>query len=308
MIRLGTRGSALATAQSRLVADLITRATGQPVELIIIRTEGDDITVPLDAPARPGAFVTALREALLEGRIDVAVHSFKDLPSAGPLGLVLCAVPARADARDALVSRTGVPLAELPAGSSIGTSSPRRAAALGRVRPDLRIVGIRGNVDTRLRKVREGEVDAAVLAVAGMSRLGRLPEATELLPLEVMLPAPAQGALAVEARLGDPLADALTVLDDPESRLLVSAERAVLVGVGAQCSTAVGAHAELDRGRGESQLVLDAELSNHRGVAHRRITRSLVLTADADQLLAAQHLGLRVAAELLQTGAGRQQS
>jgi hydroxymethylbilane synthase len=153
MIRLGTRGSLLARTQSGLVADALAQLTGEPVELVVIRSEGDDTSIPLDAPSRPGAFVSALRDALLAGTVDVVVHSFKDLPSAPADGLVVAAIPERAPAADVLVSRAGT-LSELPAGARVGTSSPRRAAALARFRPDLAVVAIRGNVDTRIGKVR----------------------------------------------------------------------------------------------------------------------------------------------------------
>lgn len=196
-LRLGTRGSLLARTQSQLVADSITAATGRAVELVIVRTEGDDVSIPLDAPSRPGAFAAALRDALLDDRVDLAVHSFKDLPSAPLPGLSVAAIPPRADPRDALCSRDGLSLDALPRGARVGTSSPRRVAGLLRARSDLQIVPIRGNVDTRLRKVRDGDVDAVVLAAAGLQRLGREAAVTEFIDAGIVLPAPAQGALAV---------------------------------------------------------------------------------------------------------------
>ncbi len=290
-LRLGTRRSLLARTQSQWVADAITAATGRAVELVTIRAEGDDVTIRLDAAPRPGAFVATLRDALLAGEVDLAVHSFKDLPSAPVPGLVVAAIPGREDARDALVARDGLGLAGLPEGARVGTSSPRRAAGLLRVRPDLRIVAIRGNVDTRLRKVVDGEVDAVVLAAAGLVRVGRAAEITEYLDVELLLPAPAQGALAVECRVGE-LAQQLSALDDARTRLQVTAERAVLGGVEAACTTAVGAQAAwLD----DDRLELMAELSDHRGVDHVRLARSATVVSIDD----AERLGLEVAAALL---------
>mgnify|MGYP001245928982 CR=1 FL=1 len=286
MIRIATRRSELARTQSQLVADALASLTREQCRLVPIAVEGDDVTRSLSG--HPGAFVSALREALTEGQVDIAVHSFKDLPSAPEPGLTVAAVPPRATAYDVLVASH--PLAELPAGARVGTSSPRRAAALRRVRPDLTIVGIRGNIDTRLRKVGT-EVDALVLAAAGLHRLGRLAEAIEVLDPTVMLPAPAQGALAVECRTGGPLAGVLTQLDDRPSRLAVTAERAVLRGIDAACTTAIGALAEFD---GEL-LVLTAELSDHAGIGHARLTESAAVT----EVGQAEALGLRVAASLL---------
>lgn len=290
-LRLGTRGSLLATTQSRTVADAITSATGRAVELVIIRAEGDDVRVPLHAPKRPGAFVATLRDALLADRVDLVVHSFKDLPSAPLPGAVVAAIPARSDARDALCARDSLTLAQLPEGARVGTSSPRRAAALGRLRPDLNVVPIRGNVDTRLGKVTSGEVDAAVLAGAGLLRLGRSDAVTEWLAVDAMLPAPAQGALAVECRSGS-LEAQLALIDDAATRLAVTAERAVLAGIEAACTTAVGAHAQwvsLD----ELQLV--AELSNHQHVGYARVSRQARVTNPIE----AEQLGLSMADELL---------
>lgn len=290
-LRLGTRGSALARTQSGLVAAALTAATGWPVELVVIRAEGDDVTIPLEAPPRPGAFVATLRDALLAGEVDLVVHSFKDLPSAPLAGLVVAAVPERADPRDALCAGDRVGLAGLAQGARIGTSSPRRDAGLRRVRPDLQIVPVRGNVDTRLRKVGDGQVDAVVLAAAGLQRLGRGDAITELLDPDVCVPAPAQGALAVECRVGT-LEAALASLDDQSARLAVTAERAVLAGVEAACTTAVGAYAVW---RGAAELELLAELTDHRGVGHARSRRRVRVTTSAE----AEALGLAVARELL---------
>lgn len=290
MLRLGTRGSLLARTQSTQVADRIAATLGEPVELVVIRTEGDDLTVPLESPSRPGAFAAALRDALLDGRVDIVVHSFKDLPSAPLPGAMVAAVPEREDPRDAWCS-LGLRLAGAPAGTRVGTSSPRRVAALRRVNPGLVAVPVRGNVDTRLRKLRSGEVDALVLAAAGLNRCGLGAAITEYLGADTMLPAPAQGALAVECRTGA-LAKRLADLDHAPTRLTVTAERAVLAGISATCTTAVGASAMII----DDRLVLAAEVSDHRGVAYARATRTAPVTGVA----AAEALGLAVAADLLE--------
>ncbi|MGB7963903.1 MAG: uroporphyrinogen decarboxylase [Propionicimonas sp.] len=291
MIRLGTRGSLLARTQAGMIADAVTAATGEAVELVVIRTEGDDVTVPLHAPSRPGAFVSALRDALLDDQVDVVVHSFKDLPSEPADGLVVAAIPARAIPFDVMVSRHGG-LADLPEGATVGTSSPRRAAALHRARPDLQIVPIRGNIDTRLRKAHTGEVDAVALAAAGLERVGRLTEASEVLDPGLLVPAPAQGALAVECRTQGRLAAILSALDDGPTRLAVTAERAVLRGIEATCATAIGAYAAwLD----DETLLLIADLTGHRGVDHAAVARS----APVATIEAAERLGRAVAAGLL---------
>ena len=289
-LRLGTRGSLLARTQSGSVAAALAAASGQPVELVRIRAEGDDTAIPLDAPVRPGAFVATLRDALLAGEVDLVVHSFKDLPSEPLPGLVIAAVPARGDPRDALCSRDGLGLAGLPAGGRVGTSSPRRAAGLRRIRPDLEVVPIRGNIDTRLRKVAEGTVDAAVLALAGLARLDRRHEMTEAIDPRVLVPAPAQGALAVECR-ADELTGLLGVLDDRSSRLAVTAERAVLAGVQARCTTAVGALASWRAGR----LELIAQLSGHAGIEFASASGTAAVAVVPDALA----LGRLVAERLL---------
>ncbi|MPZ26311.1 MAG: hydroxymethylbilane synthase, partial [Micromonosporaceae bacterium] len=198
-VRLGTRGSALALTQARAVADALTVATGVPVELVTVATAGDRSTAPV-AQLGVGVFVSALRDALAAKEIDVAVHSYKDLPTAPADGLGVAAVPERADPRDALVARDRLRLAELPAGARVGTGAPRRVAQLRALGRGLEPVPVRGNVDTRLRRVADGDLDALVLARAGLDRLGRGAEITETLDPAVLLPAPAQGALAVECR------------------------------------------------------------------------------------------------------------
>lgn len=291
MIRIGTRGSQLARTQTGHVADAL-RALGEEVELVIIRTEGDNLAIPLDAPPRPGAFTAALRDALLDGRVDIAVHSLKDLPSAPHPGLTLAAMPERADAREALVSAHGRTLADLPQNAVLGTSSPRRSHAVRMLRPDLQVVPIRGNVDTRIAKVRDGVVDATLLAAAGMDRIGRLGEASEVIDPLLLLPAPAQGVLGVECR--EELADVAARLDHAPSRWRATAERAVLAGIDATCTTALGCYSTLE----DRTLTLTAELWDHAGLEHVRTTRSAVL-ADGAEEASAQQLGLAVANQLL---------
>ena len=243
-LRLGTRASALATSQSQWVADHL-RDQGYAVELVLVQTVGDTNRASLSQIGGTGVFASALREALRAGEIDFAVHSLKDLPTAPEPGLVVAATPVREDPRDAVVARDGLTLRTLPAGSRLGTGSARRAAQLRLLRPDVEIHDIRGNVGTRIDLVRTGELDAVVLAVAGLSRLGRLDEATELLDLQDMLPAPGQGALAVECREDDHdlrtlLEDAL---EDAPARAAVEAERAVLARLEAGCTAPVAAWA-----------------------------------------------------------------
>ena len=245
-LRIGTRASRLARAQSQAVADRLAGATGATIELVDVTTHGDVDSSPLAAIGGEGVFVSAVRTALLSGDVDLCVHSLKDLPTAAAEGIELAAVPTREDPRDVVVGRDGLTLAELPTGSRIGTGSPRRAAQLRALGLGLDVVGVRGNVDTRLRRVADGELDAVVLARAGLARLGRLHEVTEVLDPLQMLPAPGQGALAVECRAGDPVAaDVRAALDDPASRTTTTAERAFLAAVEAGCSAPVGALAEL---------------------------------------------------------------
>jgi hydroxymethylbilane synthase len=253
-LRLGTRASELATTQSQTVADAITAATGAAVELVHITTEGDRSSQAIQQLGGTGVFVAALREALLAGDVDLAVHSYKDLPTAPAPGLILAAVPGREDPRDVLVARDGLTLGELPAGATVGTGAPRRAAQLRALGLGLDVVPIRGNVDTRLRRVAglagpcggAGDLDAVVLARAGLARLGRLDVVTETLdPLQV-LPAPAQGALAVECRTSDSRTrELLGRLEEPTTRACVVAERSVLAALEAGCSAPVAPYAEI---------------------------------------------------------------
>lgn len=248
---LGTRGSALARTQSRMVRDALAAAhPGAHVDEQVIATTGDARQdVPLAAIGGQGVFVAEIERALLDGRIDLAVHSAKDLPSALAPGLSIGAVLPRADARDVLVSRAGT-LAALPRGARVGTSSPRRACQLRAVRPDLDLVDVRGNVDTRIAKLDRGDYDAIVLAAAGVTRLGLADRITEYLPLDVLLPMVAQGAIAVEVRTDD--ADVRTLvaaLDHRDTAVAVAAERAFLGRLGAGCRAPLAAHATVDGDR-----------------------------------------------------------
>jgi hydroxymethylbilane synthase len=241
-LRIGTRRSELARRQT----DLVVAALGVPAAIVPITTEGDRSSSSLQQIGGTGVFVSALRDALVRGEIDVAVHSYKDLPTRACDGVTVAAVPSRGDARDALVARDGLTLAELPAGARVGTGSPRRAAQLRALGLGLDVVPLRGNVDTRVRRVLDGELDAVVLALAGLRRLRRDDAVTEIFDPIQLLPAPAQGALAVEARSGDDaVLDAVRSIDDPDSRACVSAERALLAALEAGCSAPVGALAEI---------------------------------------------------------------
>ncbi len=248
-VTVGTRGSALARAQTECVRELLKTAwPGLACEVRPIVTEGDRTQAsgePLPEIGGKGLFTAELEQALRDGEIDLAVHSLKDLPTEDSPGVVIGAVCLREDVRDCLVARDGLTLAELPAGAVVGTSSLRRAAQLRALRPDLEIRSIRGNVDTRVRKVREGEFDAILLAAAGIRRLGLEDDVTEWLSTETMLPAPGQGALAVQCRADDePVVALLAAIDDPGTRAATTAERAFLRALGAGCTAPVAAHAE----------------------------------------------------------------
>lgn len=295
-LRIGTRGSALAMAQSSTVAEAL-EAAGYPTELVRVETPGDRSMAPI-AEIGVGVFTSALRDALAGGEVDVAVHSYKDLPTEPDPRLSLAAVPVREDPRDALVARDGLTLGELPPGSVVGTGSPRRASQLEALGLGLEVRGIRGNVDTRLRKVSDGEMDAVVLARAGLARVGRLGVVTESLDPLQMLPAPAQGALAVECRVDDVDNEHLlqSVLDDPACRAAVTAERAMLAALEGGCNAPIG---------GLAEVVEDLEPDG--GVAQRLSVRGVVAT-DGDRLVrasstgettAAEQLGRALAAELL---------
>ncbi|HET7453242.1 MAG TPA: hydroxymethylbilane synthase [Thermoanaerobaculia bacterium] len=243
-LRLGTRGSALAKTQSGIVADWL-RARGAEVEMVLIRTTGDRLSELRQPIEGKGIFTKELDEALLDRRIDLAVHSMKDLPSELPPGIEIAAVPEREDARDVLVTRDGVSLPELRSGAVVGTGSPRRAGQLRALRPDLVCVDARGNVDTRIRKLREGAWDAIVLARAGLRRLGREDEASQVLEIAQMIPAVAQGALAITVREGDPIPP-VRALEHPPSRAAVRCERRILRELEGGCRAPVAAHAWAD--------------------------------------------------------------
>jgi hydroxymethylbilane synthase len=296
-LRLGTRGSELARTQSQAVADAITAATGAPVELVHIVTEGDRSSAAIPELGGTGVFVAAIRRALLEGSVDLAVHSYKDLPTAPQPALILAAVPGREDPRDALVARDGLTLGELPAGSRVGTGAPRRVAQLRALGLGLDIVPIRGNVDTRLARVAPGDLDAVVLARAGLSRLGRLDVITETLdPLQV-LPAPAQGALAVECRTSDARTrELLGRLENPSARACVVAERSTLATLEAGCSAPVAAYAEVAEGEDGPELFLRASVTAIDG-------SDAVRGSVSGPLPDAAALGRALATELLDRGA-----
>jgi hydroxymethylbilane synthase len=292
-LRVGTRASTLARVQTGLVAQWL----GVAVDIVPISTEGDRSTAALAQIGGTGVFVSALREALLAGDIDVAVHSYKDLPTAAADGIVVAAVPTREDPRDALVARDGLTLGELPAGARIGTGSPRRAAQLRALGLGLEVVAIRGNVDTRLGKVAAGELDAVVLALAGLRRLGRAAEATEVLDPIQILPAPAQGALAIECRTSDAEArELLAGLDDAPTRSAVAAERALLAALEAGCSAPVGALAEIAEGDFGPEVFLRGSVTAVDGSDAVRLSATGP-TTDAEDV------GRRLAADLLADGA-----
>ncbi|WP_209305667.1 hydroxymethylbilane synthase [Mycobacterium sp. PS03-16] len=299
-MRIGTRGSLLATTQAGTIRDALI-ARGHAAELVIISTEGDRNQGPI-ADIGIGVFTAAIREALVDGRADVAVHSYKDLPTAPDPRFAIAAIPPREDPRDALVARDGLVLGELPAGSVVGTSSPRRAAQLRALGLGLEIRPLRGNLDTRLNRVGSGELDAIVVARAGLARIGRLADVTEALEPVQMLPAPAQGALAVECRAGDTeLVALLAALDDADTRAAVTAERVLLAELEAGCSAPVGAIAEVVESIDEDGRVFE-EVS----------LRACVAALDGSDVIRASgvgtperaaDLGVSVAAELFELGA-----
>ena len=378
-LRLGTRGSRLALTQSGQVAEALMAAGGGGaaaaagkasegsgglgIDLVTVRTDGDGDRTPLRQLGGVGVFAARLRHALLDGEVDLVVHSFKDLPTQPVEGLEVICVPAREDPRDALCARDGLTLADLPEGAHVGTGSPRRAAQLLAARPDLEVVDLRGNVPTRLARVRglevvgvgtdepvtpsradaAGDLDAVVLALSGLRRLGLEHCASEVLDLEVMLPAPAQGALAVEARADEDSAELARVaaaLDDEPTRLAVTAERALMARLGAGCAAPVGAWAHLRGGdqepreehaehgtgwnegfRGDDTAVTGgrqgagaanggprpvgvSEVGPHGTAASRRSPRVLVLRAVVTSLDGGQEVGCELSTELPETSGG----
>ncbi|MFF6781721.1 hydroxymethylbilane synthase [Streptomyces sp. NPDC012510] len=305
-LRLGTRRSKLAMAQSGQVADEVRRLTGRPVELVEITTYGDASREHLAQIGGTGVFVTALREALLRGEVDFAVHSLKDLPTTHPDDLALAAVPVREDARDVLVARDGLTFEQLPEGARVGTGSPRRMSQLNAYARShgltIETVPIRGNVDTRIGYVRKGELDAVVLAAAGLNRIGRSDEVTDFLAVDTVLPAPGQGALAIECAADNAeLIAALAGLDDPYTRGAVTAERSLLAALEAGCSAPVGAFADL---LADGQIVKEMRLRGVVGTTDGSTLVQLSTTGPVpetyDQAMA---LGRELAAEMLAKGA-----
>jgi len=297
----------MAIAQSRQVAQMITARTGYEVEIVGVTTLGDVSRAQLTQIGGTGVFVSALREALLAGEVDLAVHSLKDLPTGPAAGIVLAVVPPRDDPRDALVARDGAKLADLPPGARIGTGSPRRAAQLLGLRGDLRCVPIRGNAGTRLGKVESGELDGVVLAYAGLARIGCVNAVTQVFEPDEMLPAPGQGALAVECRDGEPeLAARLGAVTDQASMAAVTAERSLLEALGAGCSAPIGAYAAVSAAGGSARGVVPPGSS-----AQLRL-QAAVMSTDGSRVLRAhggapgaeaRRLGRDLAAELLRSGA-----
>jgi hydroxymethylbilane synthase len=318
-VRIGTRASKLALTQTQQTADQLSAVGGFDVELVHITTEGDVKTGSLSQMGGTGVFVAALREALLDRRCDVAVHSLKDLPTGAELGLTIAATPKRVDVRDVLCARDGLTLSGLPDGAKVGTGSPRRAAQLRALRPALDVIDIRGNVDTRLGRVpglpgnatdavvagKSNDLDAVVLAAAGLERIGRLDAVSEFFESDAMLPAPGQGSLAIECRTSDApapagtsqeaLAQALAALNDEDTRLAVTAERAVLARLEAGCAAPVGAFAY----RKGSMLYLEAVVCSVDG---SKIVREKKAT-DGLTEVGATLLGIDVAELLLKAGA-----
>lgn len=293
VLRVGTRGSLLARTQT----DLVVASIGVPVEIVHIVTAGDRSSAAMDQIGGTGVFVSALRSALLDGEIDIAVHSYKDLPTAAAEGIVVAAVPQREDPRDALVARDGLTLGQLPAGSRVGTGSPRRAAQLKALGYGLSVEPLRGNVDTRLGRVAKGDLDAVVLALAGLRRLGRDAEVSEILDPIQMLPAPAQGALAIECRESDSDVRALlSTVDSPDARAAIAAERALLAALEAGCTAPVAALAEIAEGDDGPEVFLRGSVTAPDGLRAVRLSATGPVTD-------AEGVGRRLAAELISEGA-----
>lgn len=302
-LRLGTRASLLATTQSGHVADALRAATGREVELVPITTAGDVLTGPLAQLGGTGVFVAALRDALLRGDCDLVVHSMKDLPTGAVPGLRIAAVPPRVSARDALCARDGLTLEALPHGARVGSGSPRRVAQLLRCRPDLHVSGIRGNVDTRLRKVDEGEFDAIVLAEAGLARINRTERITDLFTDDAWPTSAGQGALAVEVREDDPIGDEVARINDVPSAEVALLERAVLRRLEAGCAAPVGIDARHVPASGDPVVALIAEVYALDGARAIRVERTFARDAVADDRGRAEAADA-VVSELLDAGAG----
>ncbi|WP_210637272.1 hydroxymethylbilane synthase [Streptomyces cellulosae] len=305
-LRLGTRRSKLAMAQSGQVADAVSQVTGRPVELVEITTYGDVSREHLAQIGGTGVFVAALREALARGEVDFAVHSLKDLPTAQPDELVVAAIPEREDPRDVIIARDALKLTDLPRGARIGTGSPRRMAQLNAYARthgmDIETVPIRGNVDTRIGYVTKGDLDAVVLAAAGLNRVGRSDEVTDFLSVDTVLPAPGQGALAIETTADNAeLIAALAELDDPFTRVAVTAERSLLAALEAGCSAPVGALADL---LADGQTVKEMRLRGVVGTTDGSTLVQLSTTGPVPETHeAATALGRELATEMLAQGA-----
>lgn len=293
-LRIGTRGSALALWQARSIAKMLLAVTGVEPELIIIKTSGDKFQqVSFSQIGTKGVFIKELEDALLEERIDLAVHSMKDVPTEMPEGLTIAAIGKREDVRDALLSANGAMLAALPTGARVGTSSLRRQSQLLHVRRDLQLLELRGNVDTRVEKLKRGDYDAIVLAKAGLDRLGLSGNISEVLSPEICLPAAGQGAIGIEARSGD--ADTtkiLAALDDAATRTAVAAERAALAGLGGGCQVPIGAWGRMENGK----LALDVAVLSPDGSQR-------LWEYDAAPPGDAENLGKRIAQKLRDSGA-----
>jgi len=293
-LRIGTRGSALALWQARSIAEALRGTGGVETEIVVIKTSGDKFQqTSFSQIGAKGIFIKELEDALLDERIDIAVHSMKDVPTEMPEGLTIAAIGKREDVRDALLSSTAASLESLPQGARVGTSSLRRQSQLLHARPDLRMLELRGNVDTRIEKLRRGDYDAIVLAKAGLDRLGLSGNISQVLPPEVSLPAAGQGAIGIEARSGDAgTSKSLAPLEDAETRAGVTAERAALAGLGGGCQVPIGAWGRVQ----DDKLVLDV----------------VVLSPDGVQRLSAQErgapheavsIGMRAAHTLRESGA-----
>lgn len=291
---MGTRGSLLALTQTRLfTSQLLALHPDLELEEVLIQTQGDISTEPLNQSKTPGLFVSALRDALITGEVDFIIHSMKDLPAQPFPGISTACIPVREDSRDGLVSKDNLTLSQLPAGAVVGTSSPRRAASIRRMRPDITVTSIRGNIDTRISKVENGDYGATLLAMAGLNRIGRADVVCEVFDNSLLIPAAGQGALSIECREEDTdILHILASLDDPYTRLITAAERSVLVGLDAGCATAIGAWASYEQGT----LTLQAELSVEDTGESQLIERHAQLSLSDHS--SARELGLRVA-ELL---------
>jgi hydroxymethylbilane synthase len=293
-LRIGTRGSALALWQARSIAQALREITGVEPEIAIIKTSGDKFQqASFSQIGTKGVFIKELEDALFAERIDLAVHSMKDVPTEMPDGLAIAAIGKREDVRDALLSSSGATLASLPQNARVGTSSLRRQSQLLHARRDLRMLELRGNVDTRIEKLKRGDYDAIVLAKAGLDRLGLSGNISEVLPQEVSLPAAGQGAIGIETRTADAeILRVLAVLEDPESRSAVNAERSALAGLGGGCQVPIGAWARVEHGK----LFLDVAVLSADGAQR-------LWEKDSGSPSEAEAIGKRVAQKLRDGGA-----